>query len=52
MYAIDWNVLLEESFKKLKKLIVDVSTLVIPNLSQPFQVKTDASDFVVGAALF
>ena len=49
---IEWNASLEETFNKLKSLIVNAPTLAIPDLNQTFEVETDASDYVIGAALF
>ena len=49
---IEWNASLEETFNKLKSLIVNAPTLAIPDPNQTFEVETDASDYAIGAALF
>ena len=39
---IEWNASLEETFNKLKSLIVNAPTLAIPDPNQTFEVETDA----------
>ena len=49
---IEWNASLEETFNKLKSLIVNAPTLAIPDPNQTFEVEMDASDYAIAAALF
>ena len=49
---IEWNASLEETFNKLKSLIVNAPTLAIPDLDQTFEVETDTSDYTIAGALF
>ena len=46
-----WNDKAEEAFGKLKIDMSEVPTLGLPDLSQPFVLEIDASDFGVGAVL-
>jgi hypothetical protein len=46
-----WTKEAERSFRLLKEKIIEQPVLVLPNFSKTFQVRCDASEFVVGAVL-
>lgn len=46
-----WTTQAEESFNKLRELLVSAPILSCPNFNLPFQVHTDASDYGVGGML-
>lgn len=46
-----WSAEAEESFTKLKELLVSAPILSCPNFDLPFEVHTDASDYGVGGLL-
>ncbi|KAA0062427.1 Retrovirus-related Pol polyprotein from transposon 297 family [Cucumis melo var. makuwa] len=46
-----WNKEVEEAFKKLKKAMLSLPILALPNIDQPFEIETNASGFGVGAIL-
>lgn len=46
-----WTTQAEESFNKLRELLISAPILSCPNFNLPFQVHTDASDYGVGGML-
>lgn len=46
-----WTVQASAAFTKLKQQIADTPKLQLPNLTQPFQIETDASAVAIGAVL-
>ena len=48
---IVWNATLDLAFKELKDPMCKVALLLLHDPSKPFQVETDASDYVVGVVL-
>ncbi|KAL0545229.1 hypothetical protein IC582_020379 [Cucumis melo] len=46
-----WNKEVEEAFEKLKKAMLSLPILALPNIDQPFEIETNASGFGVGAIL-
>ena len=46
-----WNEEAEEAFEKLKKAMMALSVLVLPNFNLPFEIETDASRYGIGAVL-
>ncbi len=49
--TIDWKPEHQKAFDKIKELIASKPILKLPDLSKPFFVQTDASDYGAGAAL-
>jgi hypothetical protein len=49
--AIVWNADCETSFKAIKQMLTTPPLLKLPNMSQPYRIETDSSDFGVGAVL-
>ncbi|KAG0975536.1 hypothetical protein G6F57_011275 [Rhizopus arrhizus] len=49
--AIQWNEQCQESFDYIKKKISSAPVLMNPDMSKPFRIECDASDFAVGAVL-
>ena len=50
--AYEWSELCEDSFKKIKSVLVSSPVLSTPDFSKQFKLTVDASDIGVGAALF
>lgn len=46
-----WNSEAEESSKALKRALIFAPVLILPDLSKPFEVETDASQFGIGVVL-
>ncbi|TYK29736.1 Transposon Tf2-9 polyprotein [Cucumis melo var. makuwa] len=46
-----WTIETEESFEKLKKVMMSLPMLALPRFDQPFETETDASDYEIGAFL-
>ena len=46
-----WNVSQQKTFDDIKKHLCSYLVLSLPNLEQPFQIGTDASDYVVGVVI-
>ena len=49
--AFNWNLEVEAAFQKLKTAMTTIPVLALPNFSQLFIVKTDASGYGLGAVL-
>ncbi|KAK4517547.1 uncharacterized protein ATC70_000887 [Mucor velutinosus] len=49
--AIVWNDQCEVSFKAIKQMLTSSPLLKLPDMSKPYRIETDASDFGVGAVL-
>ena len=49
--AVVWNPQCETSFNKIKQLLTSAPVLQMPDLSKPFVIETDSSDYGVGAVL-
>ena len=49
---IVWNTTLDLAFKELKDPVCKAPSLVLLDLSKPFQVETDASDYAIGVVLY
>ena len=49
---IVWNATLDLAFKELKDLVCKAPSLLLPDLSKPFEVETDASDYAIGDILY
>ena len=50
--AYEWSELCEDSFKKIKSVLISSPVLSTPDFSKQFKLTVDASDIGVGAALF
>ena len=50
--AYEWSELCEDSFKKVKSVLMSSPVLSTPDFSKQFKLTVDASDIGVGAALF
>jgi hypothetical protein len=48
---IVWGLSQQKSFDDMKKNLCSAPFLSLPDLQQPFEIKTDASDYVVGAII-
>ena len=46
-----WAKSQQQAFEDLKQHLCSVPVLTLPDLQQPFEIETDASDYVVGAVL-
>jgi hypothetical protein len=46
-----WGMSQQQVFDDLKQCVCSAPMLSLPNLQHPFDIKTDASDYVVGAVL-
>ncbi|KAL5561271.1 hypothetical protein UlMin_031018 [Ulmus minor] len=44
----DWGIACEATFQELKNAMMRDPVLALPDISKPFEVQTDASDFVLG----
>ncbi|KAK4511130.1 uncharacterized protein ATC70_012342 [Mucor velutinosus] len=49
--AIEWTDACESSFQQLKQLLISAPVLMVPDMSKPFRIETDSSDFGVGGVL-
>ncbi|KAH9293783.1 hypothetical protein KI387_041012, partial [Taxus chinensis] len=49
--GFDWGKEQDKSFELLKYKISHAPVLSLPNLQQPFEVETNASDYAMGAVL-
>ena len=47
----DWTLRCQEAFEKLKKAMTSAPVLALPDMSKPFEVETDASDYAIGGVL-
>jgi hypothetical protein len=47
----DWNADVEKHFTQLKQALCSALVLRLPNLQQPFEIETDASQFTIGVVL-
>ena len=50
-HAFQWGGKQQKAFESLKEKISSTPVLALPDLRQPFEIQTDASDYVVGAVL-
>ncbi|CAN6705190.1 unnamed protein product [Malus baccata var. baccata] len=46
--AWEWTDRCQDAFKRLKKALMEEHVLRLPDLSKPFELHTDASDFAIG----
>jgi len=49
--AFEWTPDTQKAFDELKQQFTEALVLMMPNPSQPFQIKSDASKFAYGAVL-
>ncbi|KAJ0629961.1 putative nucleotidyltransferase, Ribonuclease H [Helianthus annuus] len=49
--AWDWDQRCQEAFEELKKAVMSEPVLALPDVSKPFELHTDASDFAIGGVL-
>nr|XP_028962225.1 uncharacterized protein LOC114826300 [Malus domestica] len=49
--AWEWTDRCQEAFERLKKALMEEPVLRLPDLSKPFELHTDASDFAIGGVL-
>ncbi|KAM2418624.1 hypothetical protein ACFX1W_025288 [Malus domestica] len=47
----EWTDRCQEAFERLKKALMEEPVLRLPDLSKPFELHTDASDFAIGGVL-
>lgn len=47
----EWNSQCQTTFENLKRVVTTQPVLVLPDITQPFEVQTDASDFALGGVL-
>ena len=47
----DWGIVCEAAFQELKNAMMRDPVLALPDISKPFEVQTDASDFALGGVL-
>ncbi|KAL5581856.1 hypothetical protein UlMin_014298 [Ulmus minor] len=47
----DWGIVCEADFQELKNAMMRDPVLALPDISKPFEVQTDASDFALGGVL-
>lgn len=48
---IDWSNDCQKAFETIKSLITSAPVLLMPDMSRPFRIECDASDYAVGAVL-
>lgn len=48
---IDWSDACQKAFDTIKSLITSAPVLLMPDMSRPFRIECDASDYAVGAVL-
>jgi hypothetical protein len=46
-----WSESQKKAFKELKHHLCSALVLTLPDLQQPFEIETDASDYAIGAVL-
>ena len=46
-----WTPTQQQDFEQIKNNICTTPVFVLPNLHQPFEIETDASDYVLGAVI-
>jgi hypothetical protein len=46
-----WTVVAAQQFQKLKDALCSAPVLRLPDLTQPFEIETDASQYAIGAVL-
>jgi hypothetical protein len=46
-----WSMPQQKAFEDLKFCLCSTPVLILPNLQQPFEIETNASDYVIGAVL-
>ncbi|XP_042948598.1 uncharacterized protein LOC122281293, partial [Carya illinoinensis] len=49
--AFDFDVVCLQAFNALKEKLISAPIVIVPDLSQPFEIMCDASDFAIGAVL-
>ena len=49
--CFQWGGKQQQAFEYLKENIISAPVLALPNLRQPFEIQTDASDYAMGAVL-
>ena len=47
----NWNKDCEDAFENLKRAVMENPVLTLPDVTKPFEVQTDASDFALGGVL-
>ncbi|MCY6488114.1 ribonuclease H family protein, partial [Actinobacillus pleuropneumoniae] len=50
-HAFQWGGKQQKAFESLKEKISSAPVLALPDLRQPFEIQTDASDYAMGAVL-
>ena len=50
--SISWNEQLDKSFETLKEHVCQAPTLLLPDPSKTFSIKTDGSDYAIGVILY
>ena len=50
-WGFKWNEEVEEAFEKLKKAMMSLPVLALPNFDQSFEIETDASGYGNGVVL-
>ena len=48
---ISWSVACEAAFRKLKRILTTAPVLIQPDLTKPFVIETDASEWAIGIVL-
>jgi len=46
-----WHKTQQKAFVELKQCLCSTPVLTLPNLEQPFEIETEASDYAIGAVL-
>ena len=49
---VTWTAECEQSFVQLKQIMSSAPVLALPDLSKPFIIRSDASDYAIGGAIF